>query len=94
MIKVGDYVFKVKGYNFAGEVMAVYEVEPNSWRCDVKMVGTGMLHIFDVNQVAICDNSHYLIIELAMSNANKALSHQRELWMKEQIEQARKHSEK
>lgn len=57
MLKLGDKVRKIKGYNFDGIVMSIFENSKGQKRVIVEHLGSqnedsgGMLHIFSVNQL-------------------------------------------
>jgi hypothetical protein len=49
--KVGDKVYKPKGYKFPGTVVAVFTTTSGDIRIVAEMNENGMLHIFNENQL-------------------------------------------
>ncbi len=49
--KVGDKVYKPKGYKFPGTVVAVFTTTSGDIRVVAEMEDNGMLHIFNENQL-------------------------------------------
>ena len=49
--KIGDKVFKPKGYKFPGTVVAVFKTTEGNIRLVVELENNGMLHIFSENQL-------------------------------------------
>lgn len=49
--KVGDKVEKAKGYRFPGVVVSVFATMAGDTRYVVEMVGFGLLHIFNSEQL-------------------------------------------
>lgn len=49
--KVGDRVYKPKGYKFPGIVVSVFETTSSEIRIVAEMEDNGMLHIFNENQL-------------------------------------------
>lgn len=49
--KVGDRVFKPKGYKFPGTVVSVFQTTLGETRIVAEMLDNGMLHIFNENQL-------------------------------------------
>ena len=68
---VGDWVRKHKGYEFIGEVRSVYTKTTGEIRYDVEEAKSGMLHIFNEDQLVpfdgkavrceCCKNYHYAV---------------------------------
>ena len=54
--KVGDRVYKPKGYQFPGIVVAVFETTSHAVRVVAEMEDNGMLHIFSESQLEIRGN--------------------------------------
>lgn len=51
--KIGDKVFKPKGYKFPGTVVSVFQTTGGDTRIVAEMSDNGMLHIFNENQLEI-----------------------------------------
>jgi len=49
--KIGDLVNKKTGYQFPGIVVAVFETTKGKIRYVIEMMGYGLLHIFNEEQV-------------------------------------------
>lgn len=49
--KVGDRVYKPKGYKFPGIVVAVFKNTINQTRIVAELIDNGMLHIFTEEQL-------------------------------------------
>lgn len=49
--KIGDRVFKPKGYKFPGTVVSVFQTTLGETRIVAEMLDNGMLHIFNENQL-------------------------------------------
>lgn len=54
--KVGDRVFKPKGYKFPGTVVSVFESTSGETRIVAEMEDNGMLHIFNESQLEKIEN--------------------------------------
>lgn len=54
--KVGDKVYKPKGYKFPGIVVAVFETTLGQKRIVAEMIDNGMLHIFSEEQLELEGN--------------------------------------
>ena len=58
-MKVGDIVKKIKGYQFTGEIVAVFQNSKGDIRVVVEHFGSqtedsgGMLHIFNTKQLQV-----------------------------------------
>lgn len=52
--KVGDKVYKPKGYKFPSTVVAVFTTTSGDIRIVAEMDDNGMLHIFNENQLELC----------------------------------------
>ena len=51
-LKVGDAVVKVRGYNFSGEIVSVFNTKTGKRRVVVEATSaSGLLHIFSPEQV-------------------------------------------
>jgi hypothetical protein len=55
--KVGDKVFKPKGYKFPGIVVAVFQTTSGETRVVAELIDNGMLHIFSESQLELNNNS-------------------------------------
>lgn len=53
--KVGDKVYKPKGYKFPGIVVSVFYTTKNEVRIVAEMIDNGMLHIFNENQLELLE---------------------------------------
>jgi hypothetical protein len=51
--KVGDKVYKPKGYKFPGIVVSVFETTTREVRVVVELEDNGMLHIFSESQLEL-----------------------------------------
>ena len=51
--KIGDKVFKPKGYKFPGIVVSVFETTSNEVRIVAELEDNGMLHIFSESQLEL-----------------------------------------
>jgi len=51
--KVGDKIYKPKGYKFPGTVVAVFKTTGGETRIVAEMTDNGMLHIFNENQLEL-----------------------------------------
>lgn len=49
--KIGDKVFKPKGYKFPGTVVSIFQTTSGETRIVAEMLDNGMLHIFNENQL-------------------------------------------
>jgi hypothetical protein len=49
--KIGDKVFKPKGYKFPGTVVSIFKTTGGDIRIVAEMSDNGMLHIFNENQL-------------------------------------------
>lgn len=49
--KVGDNVFKPKGYKFPGVVVSIFKTTTGEIRIVAEMIDNGMLHIFNESQL-------------------------------------------
>jgi hypothetical protein len=54
--KVGDKVYKPKGYKFPGVVVAIFKTTSGETRIVAEMRDNGMLHIFNESQLEIEQN--------------------------------------
>lgn len=54
-LKIGDKIFKPKGYKFNGTVVSVFNTTSGDIRIVAEMDDNGMLHIFNENQLEIRD---------------------------------------
>ena len=55
--KIGDKVYKPKGYKFPGTVVSVFRTTAGEIRLVVEMEGYGMLHIFSESQLELQENA-------------------------------------
>ena len=55
--KVGDKVFKPKGYKFPGIVVAVFQTTSGDTRIVAELIDNGMLHIFSESQLELDINN-------------------------------------
>jgi len=53
--KIGDRVYKPKGYKFPGIIVAVFENTAGEIRLVAEMIDNGMLHIFTESQLELED---------------------------------------
>ena len=51
----GDYVYKTKGYDFEGPVVAAFYTTEGNDRYVVELEHNGMLHIFGPNQLELAE---------------------------------------
>lgn len=51
--KVGDRVYKPKGYKFPGVIVSVFENTKGEIRLVAEMLDNGMLHIFSESQLEL-----------------------------------------
>jgi hypothetical protein len=51
--KIGDKVFKPKGYKFPGIVVSVFETTSGEVRIVAELEDNGMLHIFSESQLEL-----------------------------------------
>lgn len=49
--KIGDRVYKPKGYKFPGIIVAIFQTTSGETRIVAEMVDNGMLHIFNESQL-------------------------------------------
>ncbi len=54
--KVGDKVYKPKGYKFPGIVVAIFKTTSGETRIVAEMRDNGMLHIFNESQLELENN--------------------------------------
>lgn len=54
--KIGDRVFKPKGYKFPGIVVAVFQTTTGETRIVAEMIDNGILHIFNESQLELDNN--------------------------------------
>jgi hypothetical protein len=54
--KVGDKVYKPKGYKFPGIVVAVFQTTSGDIRVVAELIDNGMLHIFSESQLELDNN--------------------------------------
>jgi hypothetical protein len=55
--KVGDKIYKPKGYKFPGTVVAVFLTTSGEKRVVAELNDNGMLHIFSETQIELENNS-------------------------------------
>ena len=55
--KIGDKVFKPKGYKFPGTVVSIFKTTGGDIRIVAEMSDNGMLHIFNENQLDLIDET-------------------------------------
>lgn len=53
--KIGDHIYKPKGYKFSGTVVSVFQTTSGDTRIVAEMAGNGMLHIFNEIQLEIAN---------------------------------------
>jgi hypothetical protein len=53
--KVGDKVYKPKGYKFPGVVVSVFYTTKDEIRIVAEMIDNGMLHIFNESQLELLE---------------------------------------
>jgi hypothetical protein len=51
--KVGDKIYKPKGYSFPGEVRSIFTTSKGEIRIVAELENNGMLHIFSENQLEL-----------------------------------------
>jgi len=51
--KVGDKVYKPKGYKFPGIVVSVFQTTSGDTRIVAELIDNGMLHIFSESQLEL-----------------------------------------
>lgn len=51
--KIGDKVYKPKGYKFPGTVVSVFQTTSGDIRIVAELEDNGMLHIFSENQLEL-----------------------------------------
>ena len=51
--KVGDKVYKPKGYKFPGTVVSIFQTTSGETRIVAEMEDNGMLHIFNESQLEL-----------------------------------------
>lgn len=54
--KVGDRVFKPKGYQFPGTIVSIFQTTKGETRIVAEMRDNGMLHIFNESQLELDEN--------------------------------------
>ena len=54
--KVGDKIYKPKGYKFDGTVVSVFETTSGEIRIVAELKDNGMLHIFSEKQLLLKEN--------------------------------------
>ena len=54
--KIGDKVYKPKGYKFPGIVVSVFKTTSGEVRVVAEMEDNGMLHIFSETQLELREN--------------------------------------
>lgn len=55
--KIGDQVFKPKGYQFPGTIVSIFQTTKGETRIVAEMRDNGMLHIFNENQLELDEKS-------------------------------------
>lgn len=53
--KIGDKIYKPKGYKFPGTVVSVFETTKGDIRVVAELEDNGMLHIFSEKQLELKD---------------------------------------
>ncbi len=53
--KIGDEVYKPKGYQFPGIVVAIFQTTSGETRIVAEMKDNGMLHIFNEGQLELVE---------------------------------------
>jgi hypothetical protein len=56
--KIGDKVYKPKGYKFPGIVVSIFKTTNGETRIVAEMIDNGMLHIFTETQLELDKNNH------------------------------------
>jgi hypothetical protein len=51
--KIGDQVYKPKGYQFPGIVVSIFQTTKGETRIVAEMIDNGMLHIFNESQLEL-----------------------------------------
>ena len=51
--RVGDRVYKPRGYRFPGIIVAIFQTTAGEWRIVAELEGNGMLHIFAESQLEL-----------------------------------------
>lgn len=51
--KIGDKIYKPKGYQFPGIIVSIFETTKGEIRIVAEMRDNGMLHIFNENQLEL-----------------------------------------
>ena len=54
--KIGDRVFKPKGYQFPGTIVSIFQTTKGETRIVAEMRDNGMLHIFNESQLELDEN--------------------------------------
>jgi len=54
--KIGDLVFKPKGYQFPGTIVSIFQTTKGETRIVAEMRDNGMLHIFNESQLELDEN--------------------------------------
>lgn len=54
-LKIGDEVYKPKGYKFPGIVVSVFKTTAGETRIVAEMIDNGILHIFNESQLELKD---------------------------------------
>lgn len=54
--KIGDKVYKPKGYKFPGIVVSVFQTTTGETRIVAELIDNGMLHIFIESQLELDNN--------------------------------------
>lgn len=67
-IKVGDAVSKRKGYVYEGIVVAKFHTSENKLRFVVEEADSGMLHIFNADQLELAGGEYGKTIEWRVNN--------------------------
>lgn len=60
--KIGDRIYKPKGYKFNGTIVSVFETTSGDVRLVAEMADNGMLHIFNENQLEF-DNLYHIEVD-------------------------------
>jgi len=59
--KVGDKVYKPKGYKFPATVVSIFKTTSGDVRIVAEMLDNGMLHIFNENQLELDTKGDFLV---------------------------------